>query len=89
MRQLSHERLDDYQKSTGRTSRADNRRHFAIARGSALECGAVLDACRILELADKSALDQGKERLVSIVSMLSKLSQSQRDSMTITSKLEV
>ena len=89
MRQLSHERLDVYQKSTrflaltaaildnlpkgnatlsdqlkraslsiilniaeatGRTSRADNRRHFAIACGSALECAAVLDACRILEL---------------------------------------
>ena len=114
MRQLSHERLDVYHKSTeflalaakildtlpkgnatlndqlkraslsiilniaeatGRYSRADNRRHFYIARGSAFECAAVLDVCRILKLADPNTITQGKELVVDIVSMLSKLSQ--------------
>ena len=55
---------------------ADNRRYFAIARGSALECAAALDACKILKLADFALIDEGKECIIDIVSMLSKLSQS-------------
>lgn len=62
-------------EATGRYSRPDNRRHFHIARGSALECGAVLDACRILQLADMNTITHGKELIIDIVSMLSKLSQ--------------
>ena len=60
-------------EATGRTTKLDNRRHFAIARGSALECAAVLDACFILDLIEKQQMQNGKELLVAIVAMLSKL----------------
>ena len=56
-------------EAVGKPSPADNARHFAIARGSALECG----ACAILQIADTTEISLGKDRLVSIVSMLSKL----------------
>ena len=60
-------------EATGRQSRLDNKRHFGIASGSALECGAVLDACKILKIVNESYVEQGKELLVDIVSMLSVL----------------
>jgi four helix bundle protein len=117
--QLSHEKLDVYQKATeflalsaqlldampkghktlvdqlrrsalsvvlniaeaaGKPSRAEGRHHFAIARGSALECGAALDAVRLLSLGDKATVERGKSILVSVVSMLSKLCRSQGSS---------
>ena len=119
MRQLSHEKLDVYQRATqflalsaqlidavpkghktlvdqlrraalsivlniaeaaGKPSRAEGRHHFAIARGSALECGASLDAIRLLSLGDRAAVDSGKDILVSVVAMLSKLCRSQGSS---------
>lgn len=61
-------------EGAGRTSKADGARFFAIARGSALECGAVLDACQILGLCDKAIVQRGKDQLVAAVSMLSSLS---------------
>ena len=62
-------------EATGRQSRLDNKRHFSMARGSALECGAVLDACKILGLIEEKTLANGKSLLVDVVSMLSKLCQ--------------
>ncbi len=112
MRQLSHERLEVYQKAVeffavsaklldglpkghrtladqlkraslstllniaeaaGKPSPAEGRHHFAIARGSALECAAALDAVRLLGLAEEGPIAQGKDALVSVVSMLSKM----------------
>jgi four helix bundle protein len=35
-------------EGSGRASEADASRHFAIARGSAMECAAVLDVIRVL-----------------------------------------
>ena len=61
-------------EASGRTGCLDNARHFSIARGSALECGAVLDACLVLGLVDKSTFRSGKQLLISIVAMLSRLS---------------
>ena len=63
-------------EATGKTSRSDNRRYFAVARGSELGCATALDACKILKLADFALIDEGKECIIDIVSMLSKLSQS-------------
>ena len=57
----------------GKTTRTDSARYFSIARGSALECGAVLDACSILGLATIQQVEHGKNLLIRIVSMLSKL----------------
>ena len=63
-------------EATGKTSRSDNRRYFAIAHGSALECAAAFYACKILKLADFALIDEGKECIIDIVSMPSKPSQS-------------
>ena len=48
----------------------------AIARGSTLECGAILDALLILSLVPEAAHSNAKTLLVRIASMLSKLSRS-------------
>ena len=49
------------------------RNHYAIARGSALECGASLDTCKVLAIGDQNLIPNGKVLLVSVVSMLSKM----------------
>ena len=59
----------------GKRSTADRSRFYDIARGSAHECGAVLDASRILNLVDDEHFVQGKTLLVRIVSMLVKMTQ--------------
>jgi four helix bundle protein len=51
---------------------ADQRRFYNIARGSALECGAVVDAVRALDVKAPN-LDEADELLVRIVSMLTKM----------------
>lgn len=60
-------------ESSGKTSSADRKRFCSIARGSAMECSAILDACRVLNLADDGIVDDGKQLLVRIVSMLTKM----------------
>jgi four helix bundle protein len=60
-------------ESSGKTSTADRKRFCAIARGSAMECSAILDACRVLSLIDDNLVDEGKQLLVRIVSMLTKM----------------
>jgi four helix bundle protein len=60
-------------EGTGRVGDADISRHRAIARGSAMECAAILDVVRVLSLAPPDLLIQGRALLLRIVSMLSKL----------------
>ena len=60
-------------EGVGKTAEADRSRYFGIARGSAMECGAILDACSVLELAEPGILKKGGELLERIVSMLSKM----------------
>ena len=60
-------------EASGKTTRADNARFFSIARGSAMECGGVLDACRVLGLANPRQVEDGEDLVVRIVSMLSKM----------------
>ena len=112
MRQLSHERLDVYQKAieflaiavqlasqipkgyaavadqlkraavssvlsiaeaAGKPTPGENKKHCGIARGSALECGAALDTLRVLGAGETLLVDRGKELLVDVVAMLTKL----------------
>ena len=49
------------------------KKHYAIARGSALECGAILDCSLVLNLINADAADRGNALLARIVSMLSKM----------------
>ena len=60
-------------ESSGKTSSADRKRFCAIARGSAMECSAILDACRVLSLIDEKLVAEGEELLVRIVAMLTKM----------------
>ena len=60
----------DYRKPSPK----DRANRYAIARGSALECGAILDALLTLSLLPESAHSKAKILLVRIASMLSKLS---------------
>ena len=62
-------------EGAGKRTKADCRRFFDYARGSAMECGAVLDVCMQLKLIEANKLLlPGKELLERIVAMLTKLS---------------
>jgi four helix bundle protein len=60
-------------EAAGRTGAADGARAYAIARGSAMECAAVLDALEVLGLVERTRHQQGLELLGRIVAMLTKL----------------
>ena len=60
-------------ESSGKTTRADQRRFFAIARGSAMECAAAIDVCLVLKVGEPSTLEKADILLQSMVRMLSKL----------------
>jgi four helix bundle protein len=61
-------------EGTGKSTKADKQKFYTIARGSAMECGAVLDVCKIFKIVDPSDYDQGKKLLVREVEMLTKMS---------------
>ena len=60
-------------ESAGRTQQGDRSRFYGIARGSAMECSAILDVCRIHGTHDDEKIDRGKALLVRIVEMPSKM----------------
>ncbi len=60
-------------EAAGRTGRADAARTYAIARGSAMECAAVLDALAVLKVVDGEVHHRGVELLERVVAMLTKL----------------
>ena len=60
-------------EAVGKPSPADRANKFAIARGEAMECGAILDVVRLLDDLPKAELDAAKSLLYRIVSMLTKL----------------
>ena len=57
----------------GRTTRADKATHYAIARGSAMDCALHLGVMRVDELIDAELYGRGIELLERIVAMLTKL----------------
>ena len=60
-------------EAAGRTGSADAARTYAIARGSAMECAAVLDALQVLKLVDDGVHRRGIELLKRVVAMLTKM----------------
>ena len=58
-------------EAAGRTGNADAARTYA--RGSAMECAAILDALRTLEIIDADRHRHGLELLERIVAMLTRL----------------
>jgi four helix bundle protein len=62
-------------EGSGRTpGSADRTRFRAIARGSAMECGAIMDVIRLLKVAPEADWAHAKSLLVRVVEMLSKMS---------------
>ncbi len=59
----------------GRSSKPDRARFYDIARGSAHECGALMDASQLLNFINQDQLKEGKILLFRIVSMLVKMGQ--------------
>ena len=60
-------------EGVGRSSVGDRRRHFAIARGSAMECAAILDVCGVLGLAEALLVSEGSGLLIRVVRMLTRM----------------
>lgn len=57
----------------GRVGAADKTRFYAMARGSAMECAAILDVLRLGGLAPGRVCDKGRSLLVRIVQMHTRL----------------
>jgi four helix bundle protein len=60
-------------EGAGRRSRKDKRRHYAIARGSAMESAAIIDVTARRNLADATACATVRALYVRVVQMLTKL----------------
>jgi four helix bundle protein len=60
-------------EAVGKASDAERNNRYAIARGEAMECGAILDVVRLLEVVPAQELALAKRRLTRVVEMLSKL----------------
>jgi four helix bundle protein len=58
----------------GSSKSPTERAHFhRIARGSAMECGAILDVVRLLKVVSEEELARGRELVIRTVSMLSRM----------------
>jgi four helix bundle protein len=60
-------------EAAGRTGQADAARAYAIARGSAMECAAIFDVLKILQIVDEDRHRRGCSLLERVVAMLTKL----------------
>ena len=60
-------------EAAGRTGKADAARGYAIARGSAMECAAILDTLLVLKVVEPNIHQRGCELLERIVAMLTRL----------------
>ena len=60
-------------EGAGRTSRPDVAKHYTIARGSAMECAAVLDVLKAQGTIKPHRYERGIDLLTSIVAMLTKM----------------
>jgi len=60
-------------EGAGKPTDKDRARFHAIARGSAMECGAILDLLRLQALTEDETVAQAKALLVRLVAMLSKM----------------
>jgi len=65
--------VDQFRRAILSIPLSDRQRFFAIARGSAMECAAILDVCEILEILETDKISCAKQLLLRIVQMLSRL----------------
>ena len=60
-------------EAVGNTSDADRNNRYAIARGEAMECGAIIDVVRLIDAVPEPELAAAKQLLIRVVGMLSKM----------------
>jgi four helix bundle protein len=60
-------------EGSGKRTVPDQRRYFAISRGSAMECAAIVDALAALSLVEAPRAAEADRLLTSLVRMLSKM----------------
>jgi four helix bundle protein len=60
-------------EGAGRPSAADATRFYGVARGSAMECAAVLDVCGAIGIGDEERRNEARALLIRIVEMLSRM----------------
>ncbi len=60
-------------EGSGKSTGPDQRRFYTIARGSAMECAAIIDACCALSLLEQTQAQEANQLLLSTVRMLSKM----------------
>ena len=60
-------------EGAGKATAADQRKYYVIARGSAMECGAIFDAAVVLKLLDTKKAERGERLVTRIVEMLTKM----------------
>jgi four helix bundle protein len=60
-------------EGAGKPTAPDRARYHAIARGSAMECAALLDVCRVTGVIADDKAKEGKALLARIVAMLTKM----------------
>jgi four helix bundle protein len=60
-------------EGNGKTAEADRRRHFEIARGSALECAAIQDVLVVGKALEEAQSQSRKKELDRMAAMLSRL----------------
>jgi four helix bundle protein len=63
----------DIAEGAGRFAAADKAHFYAIARGSAAECAAVLDVLKTRRLIERRIHGRGRALLIRIVQMLTRL----------------
>jgi four helix bundle protein len=62
-------------EGAGELSPDEKMRFYRMARRSSTECASILDVCLSLELIDDEQYEKGKNLLIRIVSMLTKMTQ--------------
>jgi len=60
-------------EGAGEYSASEKIRFYRMARRSATECASIFDVCRHLQLIDDSRYSRGRELLIRIVAMLTKM----------------
>jgi four helix bundle protein len=65
-------------EGTGKRTRRDRDRYYWIARGSAMECAALLDALAVMNLAESEVIAEGKRLLNAVVGILTKVCQAKK-----------
>ena len=60
-------------EGNGKRSLPERKRYFDIARGSSMECAAILDVLKITGAYSETDLDSAKTLLIRIVAMLSRM----------------